>query len=269
MDGSFVKFVQKFKKLAFREALRDIVGQGVDLRSILIPKKTEEPQEEAPEAGFEMPAQALSLRDGPDTKVRQMALNYLQSRGVDLETAQKYDLRYSGGMIYFPYYEYGIQVYWQARTVVGKTFEFPSVDPTGNGKGNYLFGFDDCEPGAPMFVVESIFNCITLDAGHGGAAATGGASMSLKQAKKIRAINPSKVILAPDNDWEAEKQGLKSIMGNAEMIRSVCDAEVFFAMPPKPFKDWNDMWREKPRSYVEQNAVPVNPITIKRAYEAS
>lgn len=269
MDGSFVKFVQKLKKLTFREALRDIVGQGVDLRSILIPKKQEEPQEEPQEPGFELPGHALPFRDESDSKVRQVALNYLQGRGVGLETAQKYDLHYSASMVYFPYYEYGMQVYWQGRSTIGKTFEFPSVDPAGTGKGEFLFGFDDCEPGATMFVVESIFNCITLDAGLGGAAATGGATMSLKQAKKIRAINPSKVILAPDNDWEAEKQGLKSIMGNAELIRSVCDAEILFAMPPKPHKDWNDMWREKPRSYVEQNAVPVNPITIKRAYEAS
>lgn len=260
-DGPFLRFVQKYKNVSFFEALRDVCGQGVDIRAILRPHKVEEVEEEPKEPDFELPAGTVSFRDPSDNKIRQIALGYLLSRGISEETAKTYNLHYSGNMIYFPYYEYGIQVYWQGRSIMGKTFEFPTLTAE-IGKTSFLYGFDTCEPKEPVIINESIIDSLTLG---NAATASGGASMAIKQAKKIRAIGPSKVILAPDRDFE----GVMSISGNKELIQSVCpNAEICVVVPPRPFKDWNDMWRENPRAYIEKNHKPATPPNIHRVKES-
>lgn len=260
-DGSFVRFVQKYKNCSFFEALRDICGQGVDLRAILRPHKVEEIEEEPQEPNFELPAGTTPFRKDGDSMIRRIALTYLGSRGITEETAKKYNLHYNANMVYFPYNEYGVQVYWQGRSILGKQFEFPEVTAD-IGKTSFLYGFDNCEPREPIIINESIIDSITLG-DH--AAASGGAGMSLKQAKKIRAIGPNIVILAPDRDYE----GVMSIQGNLELLSSVLEnVEYKMVLPPAPFKDWNEMWRENPRAYVDANLKPATPPNIRRAHQS-
>jgi DNA primase len=265
-DGPFLRFVQNFKKISFFEAVREVCGQEVDLRSIFKSARAKEIQEDEPEIvpDASMPSSAKSFRDiNEDDKIGKIALNYLISRGIHIETACKHNLHYGIDKVYFPYYEYGVQVYWQARTITSKRFEFPSLEVTKYGKEHYLYGFDNAEPGQNLFVCESIIDSITLG---DGAVATGGASMgggdavkSRHQCKKIRAIGPSTIILSPDRDFE----GLSSILKNTELIESICDAEIRFVVPPPPFKDWNEMLQKSddklyPRKYAESNTLPVS-----------
>ena len=261
-DGSFLRFVQKYKNCSFFEALRDVCGQGVDLRAILRPPRVEEVEEEPQEPNFELPAGALSFRTPCDDKIRQIALTYLAGRGITEEMAKKHNLHYNVNMIYFPYLEYGVQVYWQGRTILGKKFEFPEVSAD-IGKTSFLYGFDNCEPYEPLIINESIIDSITLG-DH--ATASGGAGMSLKQAKKIRAIRPSRVILAPDRDYE----GVMSIQGNLELLQSVMpdNTEYRFVIPPPPFKDWNEMWRNSPRAYVNDHLKPITFPNIRQAHKS-
>lgn len=261
-DGSFVNFVQRYKKISFYEALRDICGKNVDIRTILQRDEPsiDEPLTDASEIEYTLPPGALSFRNNCDSLAFKIGLQYLESRGVTLDTAQKFDLHYGGDRIYFPYYEYGIQVYWQARTVIGKIFEFPSADG-GQGKTKFLYGFDNAEPNQPLFITESIFNALTLG---DGAVASGGADMSQKQFQKIKAINPSIVIFAPDRD----EVGIMSAQKNAETLESVIDnMPCKFVIPPAPHKDWNDMWRELPRKYAETRALLITSQTIQEALE--
>ena len=263
-DGPFIRFVQKYKNCSFVEAVRDVCGQGVDLRSILRPPKVEEVEEEPQEPNFELPPAAIPFRasHAPDDKVRQIALTYLAGRGITEEMAEKHNLHYNVDMIYFPYDEYGTRVYWQGRTIMGKRFEFPLI--AGEiGKTNFLYGFDNCEPYEPLIINESIIDSITLG---DRATASGGAGMSLKQAKKVRAIGPSMVILAPDRDFE----GVMSIQGNYEILQAVLpdDTEYRFVIPPQPYKDWNEMWRENPRAYVEANLKPITFPNLRQARQS-
>jgi hypothetical protein len=208
-----------------------------------------------------MPADAVPFRkEGNDgDMVRQIALTYLLSRGITEDIAKSRNLYYTVNMIYFPYDEYGVQVYWQGRSIMGKQFEFPIISAE-VGKTSFLYGFDNCEPHELLIVNESIIDSITLG-DH--ATASGGAGMSIKQAKKIRAIGPSMVILAPDRDFE----GVMSIRGNLELLQSVLpnNTEFRIVVPPAPFKDWNEMWRTNPRAYVDANLKPATPPNIERA----
>lgn len=259
-DGSFIRFVQQYKGLSFYEAVREVCGQRVDLRSLLKPKKAEEIQEEAPEPSSEMPGTAKPFRKDETNGVKTVALNYLATRMVTLDIAKKYDLHYDVQMIYFPYREYDIPVYWQGRSITGKTFLFPENDESGSGKAQYLFGFDNVDPENPLFIVESNFNAISLG---DGATSSGGAGMSKQQAKKVRALNPSRVILAPDNDYE----GIHSIMDNTEMIALYSAVPCYFVLPPKEFKDWNEMHvkvgdQAVVRKWAEEHALPVDPANM-------
>lgn len=258
-DGPFIKFVQHIKRISFYEAVRDVCGNEVDLRSIFRQAKAKEVQEEEQEIvpDVSLPPSARPFRSEETANIRQVALNYLASRGISFDTACKYNLHYGVDKIYFPYHEYGIQVYWQARSIHSKTFEFPDLAVTQLGKENYLYGFDNAEPGQALIICESIICSITLG---DGATASGGASMSKNQCKKIRAIGPSEVILAPDRDFE----GISSILKNAQIIRSICNAEVLFVVPPAPHKDWNDMWRENPQKYIASNALPAMAVNVHK-----
>lgn len=259
-DGSFIKFVQKVKNISFYDAVREVCGQQVDLRLILKPKKAEEVPEEPQEPSSKLPASAKSFKGDDESVIKLVALNYLATRGVSLEMAKKYDLHYDTKMVYFPYREYDIPVYWQGRSIVGKTFMFPENDASGSGKSRYLYGFDFVEPGDIMLVAESNFNAISLG---DGATASGGAGMSVHQAKKIRALNPSKVILAPDHDYE----GIMSIMSNAQWIDQQSQIPCFFVIPPAPYKDWNEMYvklgdMKAVRRWAEEHAQPVSAATV-------
>lgn len=258
-DGPFLRFVQKYKNCSFVEAVRDVCGQGVDLRALLRPRRAEEVEEEPREPNFELPAGAIPFRKPGDDKIRQIALTYLAGRGITEDMAKKHNLHYNVNMVYFPYDEYGTQVYWQGRSIMGKQFEFPEISAE-VGKTSFLYGFDNCEPHEPLIVNESIIDSITLG---DRATASGGAGMSIKQAKKIRAIGPSMVILAPDRDYE----GVVSIQGNLELIRSVLPdtTEYRFVVPPPPFKDWNEMWQNSPRAYVDAH---LKPITFPNIIQA-
>jgi len=255
-DGSFIRFVQKYKNLTFQEALKDICGNDIDLRDILKPKTQNVESEEEKIIDVSLPDGVKSLRDDT-SKMAKMVVAYLMSRGVNLELAYKFDIHHGGGKIYFPYYEYGAQVYWQARAIHDKIFEFPELGGAGIGKEKFLYGFDNVEPLSILIVVESIFNAITLG---DGAVATGGADMSMAQARKIRALNPSIIILAPDRD----NTGIMSVSKNASTLRSIVNADIQFVIPPK-VKDWNDMWQGNPRLYVDQNAKPANAVNINKA----
>lgn len=254
---SFIRFVQLYKNISFKEALKEICGEGIDLKSILRYSKPaiEEPTETPPtEIIVQLPPSALPIAVESPSKIRTIAINYLKSRCVSYELAVEQQIHYTGTSIVFPYLEYDAIVYWQSRSIIDKVFEFPDVRKVKVGKADFIYGFDNAEPHQPVYVAEAIFGALTI--GPGGLA-TGGASMGENQRRKIRAINPSKVVLAPDNDEE----GIASIYKNFQLISPYF--ETHYVLPPKPYKDWNDlaksvankeMGRKLVRMYIEKHA---------------
>ena len=228
-SGSFLKFVQRYKGLGFKDALKDICGQDINLKEILAGAtiyKTE-PKEIRRIA---LPKSSKKLVG--DDRLGKIAQNYLLGRGITQADITSFRLHYTPTMVIFPYIEYDEIVYWQGRTfsTAVKQFEFPDERKFGIGKSQFVYGFDNAEPGQPAYIVEAIFCALTVGP---GALATGGATMSEIQVRKLRALNPSSVVLAPDDDEE----GWASIYKNWKLLNPYF--KIQFVLPPSPHKDWN------------------------------
>src|SRR5574339_160686 len=69
-NGSFVKFVQRYKGLTFREAIKDICGDNVDLRAILAGNDYHDfqPKHTAPELITKLPDNAIPIQNAEYAK---------------------------------------------------------------------------------------------------------------------------------------------------------------------------------------------------------
>lgn len=230
-NGSFLKFVQRFKGCSFKEALKDVCGEGADLRFILDQSKPLEKNEPQIQR-LELPISAVPITSDKNPKFKELAVKYLASRGINYNDAVSFRVHYTPTMVIFPYLEYDEIVYWQGRSLSPaiKTFEFPDQRKVGVGKADFIYGFDNAEPGQPAFLSEAIFDALTV--GPGGLA-MGGAKLSETQVRKIKALNPSKIVLCPDNDTE----GFSSIYQNWVLLNPYFD--IYYVLPPET-KDWND-----------------------------
>lgn len=257
-DSSFVKFVQRYKKCSFWEAIKDI--GGTYSRLIHFPHKREKEEEEEVEYIVELPSGSISFRDKKEGKIRKIALNYLRKRGLPEESVISHGLHYSAAFVVFPYFEYGMMVFWQARDLLSKKFAFPDTEKTGLEKSNYLYGFDHVEPTQTVYMVEAVIDALTVG---DGALAIGGDSMSKKQVQKLRSLLPGKIILCPDND-DAGRALLKSMYADLRPR----NPSLYFAVPPDPHKDWNDlevaMGPGTARKHIEANARKLTPPVLFR-----
>ena len=253
-NGSFLKFVQRYKGCSFKEAVKDVCGDGFDLKSILhnAKKRKEVPEETI--CRLELPENATPITDDKWPTSREIAIRYLESRGIPYNDAVSFRIHYTPTMVVFPYIEYDDIVYWQGRSFspLVKTFEFPDQRKVGVGKADFVYGFDNAEPGCPIFITEAIFDALTI--GPGGIA-SGGAGLSESQRRKIRALGPSHIVLAPDNDQE----GLASIYTNWKLLSPYY--KIYYVLPPDT-KDWNEIVKKaddkqealkKIRAYVSKN----------------
>lgn len=244
---SFLNFVRLYLRCSFGEAVAAVVaaahGQpltadaAVDIKPVA-------------DWSIELPTTAKPFRtllSEPRGLAVTMAVNWLQSRGVTEAEAIAYDLHLDATDVVWPYYEYGDLVYWQARSILSKTFNFPKLtDTMAPGRSEYVYGFDLVKQSTHVIVVEAIFGVHSLDVTSSNCVATGGAALSERQADKIKALNPEcGVILAPDHDVA----GIESIVSNATLLRAR-ELRVFYALPPRlsmpgiksgRTKDWNDL----------------------------
>jgi hypothetical protein len=258
LDGSFLSFVQKCKGCSFFDAVKDVCGEDTDPRAWLRnARKGQEKAEEIPEeAELSLPVGAKRIDTVEDTLAYAFAVNYLESRAISLEEATQYYIQYNSVSIIFPYIEFGVIAYWQSRAMADKQFDFPP-ETVGVTKSDFLYGFDFVEPGGVMLVCESIIDSINIGA---GAIAFGGGALSQRQVRKIRTLNPSQIILAADNDQPDEKgirPGVISIMKNHKLLSPYYN-KISFAIPPDPYKDWNDVKVAglDPRQMIESTKKP-------------
>lgn len=244
---TFLRFVQLYRKCTYAQAIKEVCGDGVSLRSIEIELRKQwgdqEQQEEKGEILLALPPGSQKIIGSSQPKMAQMLLNWLASRGLDAERVEQLDLHHYADTVVWPYYEYGMLVYWQSRNRLNKVFNFPDQS-TGLGKTMFLYGFDLIEPNDYVIVTEALFGAHTLDA---QCLASGGAILEEKQVRKLRVFNPQRgVILAPDND----KAGVGSIPRNYTLVKPYYS--VLHSIPPKieymedgekqVTKDWNELY---------------------------
>jgi hypothetical protein len=255
-DGSFLRFVQEYKNCSFVEAFKDVCGKNADPRAYLraIKERQQEKDQELPEeTEIILPPGSKRIDEPSDAMARELAVNYLNSRAVSIDDAKQHFVHYNSVSIVFPYVEFGVVVYWQSRSMVGKVFEFPPSE-IGVTKSEFLYGFDQVEPGGNIIIVESIIDSINIGP---GAVAMGGAQLSEKQVKKIRVLNPHEIILGADNDKPDEKgirPGTASVWYNYNLLKPYFQ-NVYYCIPNDPYKDWNDMKVAgiHPSEYIEAN----------------
>jgi hypothetical protein len=149
--------------------------------------------------------------------------------------------------------------FWQERDILDKRFNFPSEEKTGLKKTDYLFGFDDIEPNTDIIVVESIFNKLSVGE---DCVASGGASLAGRQVQKLKALNPRRIILAPDYD----KAGLESLVHNYFLLKS--HFKLGYCLPMKD-EDWNDMKKNNRdiRFYLTQNIRNFDLVALMKIKE--
>lgn len=271
-NGDFVRFIAQVRGYRWIDAYLEITGEASGTIEDMIhraktrldaeSKKVKAAAREKPMEIISMPKGFSPISDNPN-KLCQMALSYLAKRQVSHEEAIKLKIHYGVNSICFPYYEYDELVYWQIRDITTKVFTFPE-----GGRGQeFIWNFDNLQTMGDVFITESIFNAIVI--GNGGAAA-GTANMSPQQIRKLKALQPGRIILCPDND----KAGIASIIHNffaleAEAVfKKSNHNRILYAVPKQVKQDWNDYARDNDRlkdpEIVKREILSIaKPITIQ------
>lgn len=277
----FIKFVQKLRGNGFTyaDAVREVLGTSVDLKSYLRPENRHSTAEPVRKIAVALPDGTERLADNQDDPQAKIVISWLKKRGYSIEDIDRYDIHHLSTDCYWPYYEFDVLSYWQSRNRYNKIYRFPDVNvysrsgkmvgETAGSKGEFLYGFDDCESASYLIVTESIFGQYTLGE---QALASGGAVLTKDQIAKVRIIGPRKgIILSPDND----KAGVKSVISNAKLLDGL-GYKLFYSLPPKIkfqkgdetkyTKDWNEILEELKVSRAEVRArhdKGILPITPK------
>lgn len=237
---NILRFISLYEKCTISEAIK-ILLDGETLNIDTNERRTFDEQE------VELPNNKKLIENQED-ELAKILISWLQRRSYTLDDIEKYDLRYFGTDVIWPYYEFDILVYWQSRSYLNKKFRFPSPNVFDKGgekiaevkakKGEFLYGFDDIEVSNYIIITEAIFDKYTLGE---QTLASGGAALTSEQLTKIRLLNPKNgIILAPDSD----KAGLTSILQNFALLKSL-DYPLYFALPDDmgdDKTDWNKLF---------------------------
>lgn len=249
-----IRFVQLYKNLSFRDALRELIGDA-SLSHSYQSSGTKEAKEEATETfSVQIPAGFKPL-DNPYSLMKRPLWNYLLSRGYTQAEILEQNIHYKGSDVLWLYTEFGELVYLQSRNIYNKQFWFPSTDVVNDKdekigeleitRDHVLYGFDECPRAEYIILTESIFDKNTFGR-H--CLSSGGVILSKGQLQRIKLIGPRQgIVLAPDND----KPAIESIIENGPKLANM-GYKVFFSIPPHlPYinnkgeevftKDWNEL----------------------------
>lgn len=208
-----VSTVKEIENLSsYSEAIRLILGYNEDSIAFTPSVKKVTPITQILPDGFR-------IIGDEDSEVGKIFLRYVKKRGVNLTTAEKFKLGYVGDPVskYFgylilpvlsPVFPYS-PVYFQTRRVfgTGPKFKNPTHEELGVGKVSLLYNEVALKRFKSIFIVESIFNALTLGE---RAIALFGKSIHEIQLSKLITSNVEEFIIIEDPD--AYKEALKLAM---------------------------------------------------------
>lgn len=220
VNGSFLWFVKKYLNVSFRDAVRSVCGDRIaeEIIDDIEYKKYER-------TNIQLPSTYVSIDLESKCPIMKSVIRYLDSRCITTEQMISKHIGHDNYDVIFPYYERGRIVYWQSRSILNKSFNFPA----NTSKSDHIYGIDDIESDEYVVIAESIFNALVFERG----AAVGGSDIGRIQRLKLKSTGVKKVILAFDND-ESGKRGV------ANAYQSMKDEfDLYYS-----FTDGDDDWNK-------------------------
>lgn len=220
----------------------------------------EKPKESRPQAvisKIEMPKGNISLFDEKATR----ALEYVRGRGFDRSDIEKYKLSYCTegrfrDRVIIPFVENNEIVWFQGRAVGPNPMRYDN--PPDVEKSMIVFNVDAIKDVA--IINEGPIDAMTVN----GQAITG-SSISEWQVAKILNKNPKKIVVVPDNDYDAKTKKSPGYEGALKTIESFVRAKfplqsIYVAFVTNG-KDLNSLGKQKALETI-QNAVPFSFSTL-------
>lgn len=157
---------------------------------------------------------------------------YLLDRGVKLEVARQFDVRYCPATkrIIFPVFQERKCVGWQARDTTGKS-ELRYTSPSGFNRSQSLLGYQQSYNSNHLVVVEGPFDFLQV-AILGGAVCTFGKEISKPQMEMIKKHPAKKIYLGLDPDAQSYNDTYASFFQP--------EKEVLIIQPPSHREDFGE-----------------------------
>lgn len=158
---------------------------------------------------------------------------YMKSRHLSDDIIMKYDIGYDRktNSITFPVYVDGKCIFVARRTVYGKRFIMPKIEP------KPIYGLDYIDNANEIFVTESVINALTLCSWGYCAVALFGTGSSY-QIKQLNKLNVRKIVLCLDGDDAGDK-------GITRISNGLSNKIVVYKQMPRDGRDINDMTKEE------------------------
>jgi len=153
--------------------------------------------------------------------------DFIQSRGITVETAVKFNVGYFGGKgsmsqrVVFPCYENGSLVAYVGRTVLEVTPDNPKWKLPAGLHRTFLYGLEKCEPSKPLTLCESPWGVLWMFQHQIQAAALIGSSLTEQQEKLLTPYAEIRVAL--DND-SAGREAAEKIVARLKGSHKVTKA---------------------------------------------
>lgn len=189
--------------------------------------------------------------DNPQSEVEKLAWNFLYNRGLltefnpiteqtDMTRIQYFycETGTYGGRIIIPFYRgvtdgSELPYYFQARSVMGQEPRY--LNYKGFRSSSVLYPFN---PEKEMIcITEGVIDCMSIIQSGLNATTTLSNAASKEQLIQL-ADKPRKIVVCYDND----AAGLQGLIRFEETRCSLRLDPIFYCFPPKPYKDWNEMF---------------------------
>ena len=215
-----------------------------------------------------------------DHKLAARGAEYLAGRGIDLDLAKRYGIRYNGveQRVLFPVQYRGKLFGWQGRligpneilTEDGRTKKIPKIvtTPEGLKKAQLLMYADQLEGAKQAIVTEGPVDGIKCDGCHEpdekpGNVVTMGMGVSEAQVNLIRYSGVERVYLGLDPD---------AAQNTERLVKAFCETQKVYVMePPRGYKDFGEMsvedvadvWRSTQPVQLGKIYVYLNPEYVR------
>lgn len=172
---------------------------------------------------------------------------YLENRNITPQDMKKWNIglvnkpgHQCNGWIYIPVYQEGILRTWFCRCTYNndKIYGYTKNESNivvGYKRSDLLFGLDECDKSKELYIVEGIFDKISLEKIRVQVVACLGNYLLPEQLQKLKKF--TRIVIVPDNDIKKKDEGLYVVHAARSLLN---DTEVYVGILPLHRKDVNE-----------------------------